>query len=216
MYAYCAGTNGSVGEFQTGPFTFAPGAVKDLGAMTWEVPHKGRKVLWEIGYPDRSAAEYRHGDEYGRPGLWLDFKKEFASPLDYDVASNNWATALNYAHTADYTAQSPWKWRLNFKLSSVREGTYWLNIAYAIANSGQIIRVNDDKAEVARFYPENGGAGSSALLRQAIQSKYTVSHVPIPSTLLRAGSNFILLDHEVHSNHALCCFLYDYINLEEP
>ena len=34
LYAYCAGTNGSVGQFRTGPFTFASGMVTNLGTLT--------------------------------------------------------------------------------------------------------------------------------------------------------------------------------------
>ncbi len=188
----------------------------NLGTLTWEVPHPGSQVLWEIGYPDRTAAEYRHGDEYGRPGMWLDFGSEFSSPLEYDVASNNWATALNYAHTVDYTASTPWKWHLNFNLPSVRQGTYWLNIAYAAANSYQIVRVNNDASYVANFTPDNGNHGASTMLRQAIHTKYTVAHVPIPSSLLVPGANFITLDHEYHTDHANDCFMYDYLNLEAP
>ena len=216
LYAYCAGTNGSVGEFQTGPFTFAPGTVTNLGTLTWEVPHPGSQVLWEIGYPDRTAAKYRHGDEYGRPSMWLNFSNEFSSPLEYYVASNNWATALNYAHTVDYTTNTPWKWHLNFNLPSVKSGTYWLNIAYATADSYQIVRVNNDGSYVADFIPDNGTPGTTTMIREGIHSKYIVAHVPIPSTALIVGANVITLDHEYHSDHGNDNFMYDYLNLEAP
>jgi autotransporter-associated beta strand protein len=216
LYAYCAGTNGSVGEFQTGSFTFAAGAVTNLGTLVWKVPHAGSQVLWEIGYPDRTAAKYRHGDEYGRPSMWLGFGSEFSSPLEYYVASNNWATALNYAHTVDYTASTPWKWHLNFNLASVKQGTYWLNIAYAAADSYQIVRVNNDAGYVADFTPDNGLHGDTVMIRQGIHSKYTVAHVPIPSSALVVGANVITLDHEYHTDHGNDCFMYDYLNLEAP
>jgi autotransporter-associated beta strand protein len=216
LYAYCAGTNGSVGEFQTGPFTFAPGAVTNLGTLTWKVPHPGSRVLWEIGYPDRTAAKYRHGDEYGRPSMWINFGNEFSSPLEYFIASNNWATALNYAHTVDYTTNTPWKWHLNFNLPSVKAGTYWLNISYATADSYQIVRVNNDNSYVADFVPDNGTPGTTTMIREGIHSKYTVAHVPIPSASLVVGANVITLDHEYHSDHANDNFMYDYLNLEAP
>ncbi len=216
LYAYCAGTNGSVGEFQTGPFTFAPGTVTNLGTLTWKVPHPGSQMLWEIGYPDRTAAKYRHGDEYGRPSMWLNFGNEFNSPLEYYIASNNWATALNYAHTVDYTTSTPWKWHLNFNLSSVKAGTYWLNIAYATADSYQIVRVNNDSSSIADFIPQNGTPGTTTMIREGIHSKYIVAHVPIPSTSLVVGANVITLDHEYHTDHGNDNFMYDYLNLEAP
>lgn len=216
LYAYCAGTNGSVGEFQAGPFTFAPGTVTNLGTLNWKVPHAGSQVLWEIGYPDRTAAKYRHGDEYGRPSMWLNFGNEFTSPLEYYIASNNWATALNYAHTVDYTTSTPWKWHLNFNLPSVKAGTYWLNIAYATADSYQIVRVNNDSSSVADFIPQNGTPGTTTMIREGIHSKYIVAHVPIPSTSLVVGANVITLDHEYHTDHGNDNFMYDYLNLEAP
>ena len=216
LYAYCAGTNGSVGEFATGPFTFASGTVTNLGTLTWKVSHPGSQILWEIGYPDRTGAKYRHGNEYARPALWLGFTNEFTDPLEYYIASNNWATALNYCHTVDNMATSPWKWHLNFNLPSVTQGTYWLNIAYATADSRQIIRVNNDSSYVADFTPDNATPGATTYIRQGIHSKYTVAHVAIPSSQLLVGANFITLDHEYHSDHANDCFMYDDIDFEAP
>ena len=216
LYAYCGGTNGSVGEFQTGPFTFAPGTVTNLGTLTWTVPHAGSQVLWEIGYPDRTAAKFRHGDEYGIPGLWLRFTNEFSNPLEYYIASNNWATAFNFCQTIDFMSTAPWKWHLNFNLPSVKQGTYWLNIAYAAADSIQVIRVNNDSGIVKTFRPDNGTPSGDTYLRQGIHSKYTVAHVPIPSTLLNVGANVITLDQEYHSDHGRVSFMYDYVNFEAP
>ncbi len=216
LYAYCGGTNGSVGEFQTGPFTFAPGAVTNLGTLTWEVPHAGNSVVWEIGYPDRTAAKFRHGDEYGIPGLWLRFTNEFSNPLEYYIASNNWATAFNFCQTIDFMSTAPWKWHLNFNLPSVKQGTYWLNIAYAAADSIQVIRVNNDAGSVTTFRPDNGTPSGDTYLRQGVHSKYTVAHVPIPSTLLNVGANVITLDQEYHTDHGRVSMMYDYLDLESP
>jgi hypothetical protein len=103
LYAYCAGTNGSVGQFQTGPYTFAPGSVTNLGTLTWTVPHQGNSILWEIGYPDRTAAEFRNGDRYAIPALWLDFTNEFPNPMTYTVGSSSWTNDWNYVQGAYIT-----------------------------------------------------------------------------------------------------------------
>jgi hypothetical protein len=116
----------------------------------------------------------------------------------------------------DNVGAAPWKWHLNFKLASVIEGTYWLNIAYAAASSVQVIRVNDDSRVFATFTPANAVPGASTYYRQGIHSKYSVAHIAIPSERLRTGSNTITLDHEVHTNHRMAGFMYDYINLEAP
>jgi rhamnogalacturonan endolyase len=219
LYAYSSGTSpstGSVGQYQTGPIAIASGSTTNLGTLTWNVPHLGQQLVWEIGIPNRSATEFKHGNEYGRPGMWSNFINEFTNPLEYDVADNNWATALNYCHSVDNMATAPWKWHLNFNLSSVTEGTYWLNIAYASPCSVQIIRVNDDSSIFADFTPANADPGATTYIREGIHSKYSVAHVAIPWSSLQVGANTITLDHEYHSDHGDAHFMYDYIDLEAP
>lgn len=219
LYAYSAGTNattGAVGEFSTSPGVLTAGTTKNLGTLTWNVSHPGASLVWEIGIPDRTAAEFRHGDEYAKPNLWANFTNEFANPLEYNVSDNNWATALNYVHSVDNAGASPWKWHINFNLTSVVTGNYWLNIAYAAPSSIQIIRVNDDSSIFTTFTPANADPGASTYLRQGIHSKYSVAHIAIPSSKLKVGANTITLDHEFHSNHASACFMYDYIDFEAP
>ncbi len=218
LYVYSAGETpgtGAVGEFRLGQHTFAPGESKNLGEIPLTVDHPGGSLVWEIGIPDRSAAEFRHGDEYAKPALWLEYANEFANPHNYDVAAGNWATNFNFSHTVDYVGTAPWKWNLNFPLNEVIPGTYWLTIAYASADSIQILRVNDNNA-FATFTPPNARPGASSFMRQSVQTKYSHVRIPIPASRLRPGVNTITLDHEVHTNRATAGFMYDYLSLEAP
>ena len=220
LYAYSAGTSqgtGAVGEFSTPLGSLTANTTKNLGTLTWSVPHSGTSLVWEIGIPDRTAAEFKHGDEYAKPNLWANFNTEFSNPLEYNVSDNNWATALNYVHSVDNVGlTSPWKWHINFNLSSVVSGTYYLTIAYAAPSSIQVIRVNDDSTILTTFTPDNADPGATTYIREGIHSKYSIAHIAIPSSKLHVGANFITLDHEYHSTHATACFMYDYIDLEAP
>ena len=218
LYVFSAGESpgtGAVGEFRLGLHTFTPGENRNLGTVPLAVSHPGGSLVWEIGIPDRSAAEFRHGDEYAKPALWLNYANEYSNPHNYDVAAGNWATNFNFSHTVDYVGAIPWKWNLNFNLNEVIPGTYWLTIAYASADSIQILRINDNNA-FAAFTPPNARPGASSFLRQSVQTKYTYVRVPIPSSRLRPGGNTISLDHQVHTNHATAGFMYDYLSLEAP
>lgn len=218
LYVYSAGETpgtGAVGEFRLGQHTFTPGEIKSLGTVPLAVDHPGGSLVWEIGIPDRSAAEFRHGDEYAKPALWLQYGSEFSNPHEYNVAAGNWATQFNFSHTVDYVGATPWKWNLNFNLSEVIPGTYWMTIAYASADSIQILRINDNTT-FAAFTPPNARPGASSFMRQAVQTKYTYVRVPIPASRLRVGANTISLDHEVHTNHTTAGFMYDYLSLEAP
>ncbi|HTB63248.1 MAG TPA: polysaccharide lyase family protein [Opitutales bacterium] len=219
LYAYSAGTapgTGAVGEYHMDPGALTAGATKNLGTLTWNVPHNGASLVWEIGIPDRTAAEFKHGDEYAKPDMWGNFSNEFANPLEYNVSDNNWATALNYVHSVDNVGASPWLWHINFNLSSVITGNYWLNIAYAAPSSIQVIHVNDDSTIFTSFTPANADPGATTYIREGIHSKYSVAHIAIPSSRLHVGANTITLDHQYHSDHATACFMYDYLDFEAP
>ena len=99
LYAYCAGTNGSVGQFQTGPFSFAPGTVTNLGTLNWNVPHQGSNVLWEIGYPDRTAANSATATDMPSPHCGL-VSQSISQPMTYTVGSSSWSNDWNYVQGA--------------------------------------------------------------------------------------------------------------------
>jgi rhamnogalacturonan endolyase len=222
LYAYCAGTNGSVGEFRAGPFSFSPGTVTNLGTLTWTVPHQGSSVAWEIGYPDRTAVEFRHGDDYAVPGLWLGFSSEFSNPTTYTVESSNWTNDWNYVQGAYWvgTNASNMIWNIQFYLPRVpTSGNATLNTIWAGAFSAAIqVYVNDPNrtgAVFRDFYP-NVPAGANTLVRQGIHDKYGIDHTSIPVNRLIAGTNTITLIQRRAVTATSTYVMYDYVNLELP
>ncbi|HTY89278.1 MAG TPA: polysaccharide lyase family protein [Candidatus Acidoferrum sp.] len=222
LYAYGAGTNGSVGEFRAGPYTFAPGTVTNLGTLTWTVPHQGSNVLWEIGYPDRTAAEFRHGDEYSIPGLWQGFSGEFSNPLLYTVGTSNWTNDWNYVQSAYWVGNvsNNWVWTIQFNLPRVPAGgNATLNTVWAGAYSAAIqVYVNDPNRSGAvfrDFYP-SVPAGANSLMRQGIHDKYGIDHTSIPVSKFVAGTNTITLIQRRAMTSTSTYVMYDYVNLELP
>ncbi len=222
LYAYCAGTNGSVGEFRSGPYTFAPGTVTNLGTLTWTVPHQGSSIAWEIGYPNRTAVEFRHGDDYSIPGLWLNFANEFPNPMTYTVGASSWTNDWNYvqgAYWVNGVAQNM-AWTVKFNLPRVPvSGNAVLNIAWAGAYSAAIqVFVNDPNrsGSVFRdFYP-NVPSGANSLIRQGIHDKYGINHINIPVSRFVAGTNTITLVQRRATTATSSYVMYDYLNLELP
>jgi rhamnogalacturonan endolyase len=170
----------------------------------------GSKIAWEIGIPDRTAAEFRHSKDYWLPYLFTRFSSEFSNPLVYDTAKGNWSTAINYAQS-NYNKQ-PWPWQLNFDLHEPPKSDATLTIAFAGSNQAKLdIHINDHKLE--SIYPPN--QGGNALLREGVHAKYGLSYVTIPAKDLKAGRNAITLTQakvEGDASHVM----YDYINLELP
>jgi hypothetical protein len=226
LYAYCAGTNGSVGQFQTGPFTFAAGMVTNLGTLTWNVPHQGNSVAWEIGYPDRTAAEFRHGDDYAVPGLWLGFSSEFPNPMTYAVGASSLTNDWNYAQTAYFVdgAANNMVWHIQFNLPVVpTSGNATLNTVWAGAYSAAIqVFVNDPNMTggVFRdFYPAipfPAGVNANSVIRQGIHDKYGIDHTSIPVSKLVPGTNIITLVQRRAVTASSSYVMYDYLNLELP
>ena len=222
LYVYSAGANGSVGESSMGPFTFTPNSTTDLGTITWNIQHQGQSIAWEIGIPDRTAAEFRHGDDYATPGLWLNFSNELSNPLVYTVGTSNWATDWNYVQSGYFVNGTPsnWPWTIQFYLPSLpAAGNATLNIAWAGANSAAIqVFVNDPnrtKSALKDFYPSVTG-GANSLVRQGIHDKYGVDHISIPVSKLVVGTNTITLVQRRGSTGAASYVMYDYLDLELP
>lgn len=217
-YTLYAFVSGAIGEFSQDGVNVDAGAVTSAGALNWNVPHPGTSIAWEIGVPDRSAAEFRHGSDYFVPYRWLQFSSEFTNPLEYTVGVSDWSTDWNYVQSA-YVANGtnyPWTWRIHFNLDSVPDtGNATLTLAWASANSAAIqVFVNDDTTVFKDFYP-NASAGGNALIRQGIHAKYGIDQIAIPVSLLQPGANTVaLVERRVSdvSDHVM----YDYLSLELP
>ena len=218
LYAFSAGTNrltGCVGEFSTGPFTFQSGPT-NLGTLTWTVPHQGASLAWEIGYPNRTADKFRHGDDYAKPDLWKNLADEFFNPLEYTVGVSDWSKDWNYAQCG-YLKDghwTPWKWRIHFSLTNAPvSGEATLTLACASANQVSIlIYVNDESKDLTVIHPAI--QGGNALMRQGIHAKYDVEHVRIPMSRLHNGTNTITLVTARPDSFAHV--MYDYLSLELP
>lgn len=222
LYAYCAGTNGSVGEFRAGPYTFSPGAVTNLGTLTWTVPHQGSNVLWEIGYPDRTPAEFRHGDDYAVPALWLNFPNEFPNPMTYTVGSSSLTNDWNYVQGAYIVngVNNNMVWHVKFNLPKLPvSGNATLNTVWAGANGAAIqVFVNDPNmtgAVFRDFYP-NVPSGANSLIRQGLHDKYGFDHTSIPVSKFVAGTNTITLVQRRAVSATANYVFYDYLDFELP
>ena len=220
IYTLYAFNDGAVGEYSKLAVTVSANAVNNQGVLTWVVPRSGASLAWEIGTPDRTAAEFRHGDDYFTPYLWDVYPTEFPNPLVFNIGADNPATAFNYVHsgypttTAGVKTWGTWDWKLNFNLAALPStGNATLTFGIASSNYARLfLYLNDDTASFSRISPSNDGG--NALLRQGIHAKYSVVRISIPVSRLRVGSNTFTLRQSVSdtSSHVM----YDYIGLELP
>ncbi|MBK8091574.1 MAG: hypothetical protein IPK32_06210 [Verrucomicrobiaceae bacterium] len=209
LYAYTAG---AVGEFTKANIEVTAGETTTLGDLTWQVPHHG-KLVWEIGVPDRTAAEFAHGDVYFQGFLWQRFSNAFPNPLDFTIGQSTAAKDWNYAQCGyGKDKLQPWPWRIHFQLDAAPKKDAVLTLAIASAHGARIdLHLNDDKKPLTTVRPTQHGG--NALIRQSILAKYSVEHVRIPAAKLRAGKNTLTLTQtnvKGPDRHVM----YDYLSLE--
>ena len=221
-FTLSAWTVGAVGEFTLTNVVVTAGGTNALGNLNWTNTHPGGQIAWEIGIPDRSAAEFRHGSNYWYPYLWTTCTNDFPNPLTYNVGTSNWTNDWNYAQPGYLTGTntwSQWKWRINFTLTNLpTSGSATITFGIASIYYGAVdVYVNDESTltgEVA-VNIAGGGSGGNALIREGIHAKYGLGYQSIPLSALRVGTNTITLVQR-SINGGFDHVMYDYLDLELP
>ena len=204
---------GVPGEFRKDGITVAPGATLDCGDLIWE-PEKGRRVLWQIGIADRSAGEFRRGNEAGAWGLYYQFPADFPDGVNYTIGQSDWTKDWNYAHCGlsaeGGRGASPTTWNIHFDLPAVpsKAVSLRLGIAGNRSSDGVKVIVNGESA---------GGTGpmpdTAVMHRDAVRGRWFERSVPLGLGLLKSGKNTLSLTVPVDSWPQ--GVLYDFLRLEE-
>lgn len=215
-YTFYTFTDGAVGEYSRPDVAVTAGKTTALGDVVWNVPHKGKSIAWEIGIPDRSAKDFRHGDDYFHGYVWQNFQNEFANPLEYTVGKSDWSKDWNYVQSWYQVGDNrvPWKWRIHFNLAKVPPGDATMTFAIASAHGRARINVyvNDESKPFGVVTPSI--QGGNAMLRESIHAKYCVEYLTVPTSRLVAGANTITLEQS--NTNTQSHVMYDYLNLELP
>jgi rhamnogalacturonan endolyase len=205
--------DGVIDEFRRDGVEIRADQALDLGALDWQAIRHGRQ-LWQIGTPDRSAKEFRHGDDYRHWGLWRNYPEEFPNDVTFVIGKSRERTDWNYAQvTVERAGQ--WvgtRWNIDFDLQEPpRPGAATLRIAIAAAQNAVLrVFVNDKQAG------QSGRLGNdNAMVRAGIHGQYAVWDVPFDASLLRAGTNRITLDQR-EGGSLQKNIMYDCLRLEAP
>ncbi len=193
-YALYASVPGVVGELKITDVKVAPGETNDLGTVRWNPPRQAR-LLWRLGTPNRSTAEFRFGGEMRQFGLWWRYLQEMGTrELNYVVGQSqpakNWYYAQSVVAMEDGSYFSP-KWNIRFNLPTVETGKLRLTVDLAGAAGGdnQLV-VSANGQDIGEIRSPN----DSGVYRSAVQSANFRHHVlEFDASVLHSGENTLSL-----------------------
>ena len=210
-YTLYAFTDGVLGEFSRADVRVEQGKTVELGEMKWTPGRQGRQ-LWEIGVPNRSAEEFRHGDHFWQWGLYYLYPEEFPNGVDFVVGKSDWRRDWNYAQPPTPNGAGGWKdtvWRVRFDTAQALAGTATLRLAICGARGGPVdLMLNGRAIGSTGELPESGVMHRDGIRATAL----TERNIRFDASLLKPGSNVLELTKRARA--WTDGVLYDYLRLE--
>jgi len=226
--------DGVIGEFVQTNVVVKAGATNEMGTLTWSPTRYGRTV-WQIGVPDRTAREYRHGDHYWQWGLYFKYPEEFPNDVNFVVGESDWGKDWNYVQPPRITRREDLpvvgeddekevsevlsnmrsqgvqstSWGIRFNIPQALAGRATLRLAFCGTHRGCNVEVLVNGTSVG----ETGELPStSAMQRDGIRAFWIEKPVTFDAALLRSGDNVIQL--KSHARTWSQGVMYDCVRLE--
>ncbi|RID54516.1 hypothetical protein BRARA_G01831 [Brassica rapa] len=237
-YNLYAWVSGHIGDYKyERDITITPGREIDVGAILYEPPRIGA-TLWEIGKPDRTAAEfyipdpdptlstklylnnsYQPQDRFRQYGLWDRYTALYPrNDLVYIVGVSDYKKDWFYAHVTRNAGNGTYQattWQIVFSLKAViKTGNYTFRMALAAATTANLsVRINEPKSKPIFLIGLIGQ--DNAIARHGIHGLYNLYDINVGGNLLRVGNNTIFLTQDRRWG-SFTGVMYDYLRLESP
>lgn len=229
--------DGVMGELALTNIFVNPGITTVLGHLFWQPARFGRTV-WQIGIPDRTAREFRHGDHYWQWGLYHEYPREFPHDVDFIVGKSDWHRDWNYVQPPkilgasqpvvsededagiDNTNSVPGDhnhsrevadttWKIEFALTNQPSGKATLRLAFAGAREGCHLAVSINDHSIG----DTGLLPSTGVMhRDGIRGYWFERDLTFDAALLQPGNNVFKLTSS--ANGWTQGVLYDCARLE--
>jgi len=186
----------------------------NLGTIKWQ-PVKHGEQIWQIGIPDRTAAEFYHGDDYRHWGMWLEYPKEFPDDVVFEIGKSSERKDWNYVKPAYQGEDGKWnlpEWKVLFNYDGSLKGDAFLTFGIAGATThanrskslaGFEVMVNGKKIALAQSLINDSGAS-----RSGIRGYYRRRLVKFDASLLQTGKNIVEL--KLAPSHAAEGIIHDF------
>ncbi|XVE83037.1 hypothetical protein DITRI_Ditri16bG0054700 [Diplodiscus trichospermus] len=235
QYNLYAWVHGFIGNYKLDlNITIQPGNKIKLGTLIYNPPRNG-PTLWEIGIPDRTAAEFfvpgpyptlrnsicdEDDDKFRQYGLWDRYSDIYRhGDLVYTVGFSNYSRDWFFAHVPRNMGNSttrPTTWQIKYSLENVnRTGNYTLQLALASASYAEVqVRFNNPDA-IRPYFTTRRIGSDNVVARHGIHGLYRLYSINVPGYIFQKGNNTIFLT-QARSQSSFNAVMYDYIRLEGP
>jgi rhamnogalacturonan endolyase len=207
QYTLHAIADGVLGELTVPQIDVKSGGLVDLKQLTWTPMRFGRQ-LWDIGIPDRTAAEFLHGDHYWQWGLYNEYPRDFPNDVNFVIGKSDFHKDWNYAQCPRADRRDGTTWSITFDLPEAPKGKAILRLAFAGTSARRIsVTVNDLPAG------DTGALIDTAVIRRdAIRGYWYERDVAFDAGLLKQGTNVLKLT--IPPGNPMNGVEYDYLRLE--
>ncbi|KAG8474877.1 hypothetical protein CXB51_031612 [Gossypium anomalum] len=205
----------------------------NLGTLIYDPPRNG-PTLWEIGIPDRTAAEFfipepnptfvnsilnHDADKFRQYGLWDLYSDIYGhGDLVFTVGVSNYSKDWFFAHVPRRIGNETraTTWQIKYELQEVNKaGNYTLQLALAAASYAEVqVRINNPDANLPHFTTERIGY-DNAVPRHGIHGLYRLYSINVPGNGFQRGNNTIFLT-QTRCHDSFEAVMYDYIRFEGP
>ncbi|XP_039009632.1 rhamnogalacturonate lyase-like [Hibiscus syriacus] len=235
VYNLYAWVNGFLGNYKLDKnITIQPGNKINVGTLIYDPPRNG-PTMWEIGIPDRTAAEFfvpepnpsfvnsildHRVDRFRQYGLWDSYSDIYHhGDLVYNVGVSDYSKDWFFAHVPRNVGNNTERattWQIRYNLQEVNEArNYTLQLALAAASYAEVqVRFNDPNATEPHFTTSRVGC-DNAVPRHGIHGLYRFYSINVPGNKFQRGENTIFLT-QTRSKDPFEAVMYDYIRLEGP
>ncbi len=220
IYAFGSSAAGQMSKLNY--LTVAADSTSALGDVVW-TPIRTAPTAWEIGIPDRSAGEYKHGTDWWRSdtfpsthwGKFMDYPDEFPTGVNFTIGQSDIKTDWNFVMNYDKTAQTAAPaWKINFNLTTAPKAginTAAMYLAFAASNSSAVIvKVNGTYINTTTgTIPPNQ---VNAKVRKGIHGSFGDMRLLFNGKLLKAGANQVILT--MRNTGSIGDVMFDYVRME--
>ncbi|KAK9069437.1 hypothetical protein SSX86_011341 [Deinandra increscens subsp. villosa] len=235
FYHLYAWVPGYIGDYMYHSIIYVfQGSKIRMGVLVHKPPRNGH-TIWEIGVPDRTAAEFyvpepnptlmnqlyasQRTESFRQYGLWDRYTDLYPDrDLVYTVGVSDYASDWFFAHVNRNVGNKtyiPTTWTVLFDLEDVVTGNYTIQLALASATGAEVqVKFNDGRGAYPPFTTGLIGR-DNAIARHGIHGLYWLYSINVLHSQLLAGRNAMYIT-QTRGSSPFKGVMYDYIRLEKP